>query len=309
MSSARSRSLLTAIVVAPVATGCFLSGDYKLRQETVTVPGPETSDEATSTEEALPSEVTPTSPAVPPPSTTTTTSHSDATSEADERTTAPPLTSSEARSVADSTAAWAPATSTEDTMPPNSDGDSTSAQATSEQATSEQDTNGWQASNNWWDSSGGRCWQGNCADGCGEGEVRGPEGRCYWFGTTAVTWPQAKAACLTHGEYWVPIAIHNEEEDDFISSQIDHSKHTWLGAQYSMGAWRWLDDSSVFWNGNGANGAVADVFNKWGTDEPSGSPGETCSRIQSYNSDMRWGDGECVGTKLPACQSPPPGAN
>lgn len=308
MPAVRSRSLLTAVVVAPLATSCFLSGDYKLKEKTVVATGPASGEEATSSAEALPSEVTPAPPTTPPTApqpAPPTTGQTEDTSVSNVVTVAPETTSIEVTSTVEVSTAGAVSSSEPDAMPTSSEGVVTSEPA----ATSQPDTDAWPGSDgNWWDSSDGRCWQGNCTGDCANGEVQGPEGRCYWFGTTALTWTQTKAACTGRGVGWVPIAIHNEQEDGFISSQINHSLHTWLGAQYAMGTWRWMDDNTTFWNGTGDNSsAVAGVFSKWGTNEPSGSPGETCSRIQTFNSDMRWGDSECNdGMKLPACQSPIP---
>lgn len=291
MPSARSRSLLTLVAGMPLVSGCFLSGHYSVDERTVSV-APETTDEARSSQGDSPSDVTPTSLTVAPPAPTLT-----------DGSLGSSVTSSEPSSSAEPSTTGLVGTSTDEATPTTSEGNASSA------PTSDASTDAGQGSEGR-GSSGDRCERGDCAEPCGEDEVRGPQGKCYWFGASQGTWEQAKTACANRGSNWVPITIHDEEEDDFVAAQVDRVRETWIGAQYDKGVWRWLDDNTAFWNGTGPRGMqVAGVFHNWGFGEPSGLNGETCGRVWSFSGDMRWGDGRCNELKLFACQSPTPTSN
>lgn len=298
MRIARSRSLLSMLAVAPVATGCFLSGDYEVTDETVTIGVPDTTEDDTWTQDEPTGEATPPPPVQPSPeppaATITPTSEPNASSSVVTSTTGAP-------------------SSAPSTEAPESTADvGSTIGASSDVGTGGGETSGWTNSDDgWWRDSSDCDRQGpgpgNCRQGCAAGEEQDPQGRCYWFNAGQGTWNQAKTVCANHGEGWFPITIHDEDTDEFVSSRLNRIGETWLGAQYSMGKWRWIDDETVFWNGTGpAGSAIAGVFAKWGTNEPSGSPGENCGRVESFNNDMRWGDSECGEIKLIACQGPPP---
>lgn len=280
MLSTPSRSLLTAIVAGQVATGCFLSGDYKVEERTVHATAPNPTEDIASSDDALPSGATSPWPgpsnAVP----------SDLSS-ADETSASTEATSSAAEA---STSATSATTDAPDAL-------------TGESESTDGDTRGPGDSG----ATSDPCSSEECSPPCAQDEVLGPRGRCYWFNAGEGSWKDAETTCSSRGQGWVPVAIHDEDEDEFVSSHVDSGAQTWLGARYTRGAWRWLDDDTAFWNGPGKIGAIRGVFVKWGTNEPSGAPNETCARIQSFNSQMRWGDNDCNNSRQIACQSPSPG--
>jgi len=287
MFSIPSRSLLTAIVAGQVATGCFLSGDYKVEEKTVHATLPQSTEDVTSSD-GFASDVT-------PPRSDPSYSASNVATDDD------PAPTEAASSSPDASTSASSDKSTDALDLLTSEGN------TSQLETGDGDTRGSGDSSSGSDSTLDPCSGRDCSSPCAHDEVLGPQGRCYWFNAGQGNWNAARTTCESRGQGWVPIAIHNEEEDDFVSSHLNREGQTWLGARFTLGAWRWLDDDTAFWNGPGKIGAIRGVFVKWGTNEPSGAPGETCSRVQSFNGQMRWGDNDCNGNRLIACQSPIPG--
>lgn len=131
-----------------------------------------------------------------------------------------------------------------------------------------------------------------------DGEVSGPDGRCYWVSATTMTWNAAQNECKKRGRGWGQVSPRSASEDAFIASLL--TIETWLGAQNTGGLWRWMDDSSVFYSQSPLN--PRDAYTNWGTNEPSNAPGETCARYHPYNGVWRWSDAKCGGPHAAACQ-------
>lgn len=315
MPSVRSHFALAALA-SPLATGCFLSGDYKLGEQSVAVSTSEhtESPDATTSEEPTPPAPPPVTPVSPPPTPTTSpTTTSDTTSSVEVETSSAATATSEP-TVDVPTSAATSSSSESTTSEPASSAPPTSSDVPSSDS-SEPTTTTNDSSNGWWNSSDD-CWR-NGQQGCGgfeectNDEVQGPGGRCYWFGALTLkgNWNSAVSTCTARGEGWTPISMRDQAEQGFLSARLhdgDDDK-TWLNAQYSGGKWRWLDDEEVFWNGTGPASTAAGAYDFWGSDEPSGKAAENCLRAETFNGQFGWGDSDCATTThLIACQGPLP---
>ncbi len=153
------------------------------------------------------------------------------------------------------------------------------------------------------DESSEPCYGFRCEEECNPDEEAGPDGGCFWFSRTQMTWMSAQTTCANRGQGWSVVTLHTPAEDAFVEEHIDTD--TWIGAQYSGGSWRWVDDNTAFPANNAAGGDHAHA--NWGTNEPSGSKGENCARYHSYDSVWRWGDSKCNEQFAVACRGPGPG--
>ncbi len=137
---------------------------------------------------------------------------------------------------------------------------------------------------------------------CGENEVQGPSGICYYLGAGGASFSRARALCRAHGAGWDLATIRSQQELDFILSQIKEDR--WIGAQAALGAgeWLWVNDGFHFWSG-GASGSVQNgAFVAWASGEPTGGPAENCVRM-AHDSQM-WADTLCISLYPPVCQGP-----
>ncbi|XP_033181055.1 ladderlectin-like [Mastacembelus armatus] len=77
---------------------------------------------------------------------------------------------------------------------------------------------------------------------CPEGWTRF-QGRCYYYNTEALTWPEADANCA--GLEASLVSIHSPQEYTFLFQQVPVNgiSATWLGGFYLEGEWMWLDGS------------------------------------------------------------------
>jgi Lectin C-type domain len=145
-----------------------------------------------------------------------------------------------------------------------------------------------------------------CTWDCNADEQRGPNGRCYWFGTQAVSFAMATSICSTRDTDWSLLSVRSEEEHLFIQEQL--VADTWIGASDSQfpNTWRWLDDGTTFWSGTELGVPTGGAFTLWGNGEPSASSGENCGRYHGSSGSWRWSDGECDELYRPGCHGPAP---
>ncbi|KAM9115144.1 C-type lectin domain family 17, member A-like isoform 2-T2 [Pangshura tecta] len=114
------------------------------------------------------------------------------------------------------------------------------------------------------------------------------EKSCYFFSTSAKSWPDAKQFCTDQGSGLV--IINTEEEQAFLSNHIIKPDVYWLGLSDSAkeGEWRWVDGSLL-------------SVRFWASDEPNnfGQQGEDCG---SFRSDGKWNDVICSLTGHWICE-------
>nr|XP_046234759.1 ladderlectin-like [Scatophagus argus] len=72
---------------------------------------------------------------------------------------------------------------------------------------------------------------------------QGFNGRCYYFNSESLTWPQADASCANAGASLV--SVHSPQEYSFLYHQaIAYGfSQAWLGGFYFDNQWMWLDGS------------------------------------------------------------------
>lgn len=320
--------LLAACATTPVTVGCFLGGDYRPEERTVTAPDgtvavPSPSTEASSALGSSPSDPTSPSSAGPAPTEPNASSRDDETSS---QVAAKGSTAETAVSTETPSGVTGSPTADTSSAPESLTSDTATSVDTSTSGSSQTGASG----TNPWSNSSGNCYtggqggggqggqagggqggggfggSGNCPAACKDEEVQDAKGRCYWFGTTLVTRAGADSTCRNRGDGWQVVTLHTEEEDLFVREQV--IDETWIGASYQGGWWIWVDDGSRFWTGRGKDGrAIDSAYASWGTNEPSDSNGEACVRYLSSNGVMKWSGTECTDNYYrAACQGPTP---
>jgi hypothetical protein len=141
---------------------------------------------------------------------------------------------------------------------------------------------------------------------CRDDEVRGPNGRCYWFGSLFVPFSSAQMACTMRAKGWALLTIRDEVEDEFVQEQL--TGETWIGAsdRGHNNRWTWLEDGSDFWSGDESGMPLDDAYVNWASGEPSASPGEDCARYYAAFGAWAWADCECNELYITACYGPAP---
>ncbi len=289
--SRRIHLLLKVTPAAWLVSACFLGGDY-FTDRNQTSSETAASSDTTATSEPTSSSAVSSNLAVPPgPSSTTSASEEVQTSETPSDTTvidgARDGGLSNNEGVSDSYSSEVNTTTTPEL----------SSSATSNLA----DTSSSDGGNT--DESSEPCYGFRCEEECNPDEVAGPNGGCFWFSRTQMSWTSAQTTCASRGPGWSVVTLHTQAEDTFVEEHIETD--TWIGAQYTGGSWRWVDDDAAFPDNNAAGGD--DAHANWGTNEPSGAKGENCARYHSYNSVWRWGDSKCNELFAVACRGPGPG--
>lgn len=147
---------------------------------------------------------------------------------------------------------------------------------------------------------------GWCASDCKKDEFQGPNGRCYWFGPQGVTQAAAQSTCVARGAGWNLPSVRNADDDAFIGEHI--TADTWIGASDAQvpNTWRWIDDSTEFWQGVETGYALNDSYTHWGNGEPSGANDESCARYHGSTGSWRWSDCDCTELYRAACEGPAP---
>lgn len=145
-----------------------------------------------------------------------------------------------------------------------------------------------------WDATcvslvGSLCGAQTCA--CGPGEVRGPNGSCYYLNTESTDWRAARDACRARGAGWDLVKIESRAENDFVASLILSDNGTWIGANDRPPA----AENAFVW----ADGQPA-TFTSWSEGEPNNTDDEDCAEM--YPSVGNWNDANCVGWRDYMCE-------
>ncbi|MEO8178823.1 MAG: C-type lectin domain-containing protein [Deltaproteobacteria bacterium] len=144
------------------------------------------------------------------------------------------------------------------------------------------------------------------APSCVPGATLGPNQRCYLLLTTPSSWQDARQLCQNQGNDWDLATVHGLIEDVLVTLLLGRVSDAWLGASDlgSEGNWRWLGDTSAFWNGTGTGSRVGNAYVNWNSGtmpEPNGGANSDCLRLQSGGG---WADLECMSALASVCEGP-----
>jgi len=137
------------------------------------------------------------------------------------------------------------------------------------------------------------------ASTCAADELTGPNGHCYFFEPSPLTWDAARSACLARGTGWDLVSVRSAADSAFLGDTLTFE--AWLGASdaENEGTWVWVVDNQPFWVGSGATGnAVGGAYVNWNSDEPNGITPD-CARalprsfVGGTNPDAPWADLGC----------------
>jgi Lectin C-type domain len=139
---------------------------------------------------------------------------------------------------------------------------------------------------------------------CAASTVLGPDGNCYATLTTPLNWLEARQGCRALGAGWQLASIRSAQINQFLSELV--AGESWIGAtdMDAEGTWIWIDDGTVFWNGDDTGNRVNGGFVNWGGTEPNGEDGSNCARMVPDNSGV-WADFECEELLSAVCAGPP----
>lgn len=140
---------------------------------------------------------------------------------------------------------------------------------------------------------------------CGEGRSQGPNGRCFALISEPLPWADARESCRELGAGWDLAVARSAVVNDFLATLI--SDEAWLGGtdQNTEGVWRWVDDGSIFWEGDEAGAAPEGAFANWNGTEPNGGGNSDCVRLVARVGN-EWADLECEMPRSALCEGPAP---
>ncbi|MEO8184013.1 MAG: C-type lectin domain-containing protein [Deltaproteobacteria bacterium] len=142
---------------------------------------------------------------------------------------------------------------------------------------------------------------------CVPGSIVGPDQRCFELVSAPSSWANARTRCQSNGAGWDLTTIHGETRNAWLASMLGSLTDAWVGASdtQSEGAWRWLGDSTPFWNGPGNTGSAAgNAYENWTdgtTPEPNGGATSDCLRLRAGGD---WADFQCPTAYASICEGP-----
>lgn len=140
---------------------------------------------------------------------------------------------------------------------------------------------------------------------CGEGRSQGPNGGCFALLSTALPWAEARERCQAVGEDWDLAVPRDAALNAFLATLI--SDEAWIGGtdQNEEEVWRWVDDGSIFWQGDEAGAAPEGAYANWNPTEPNGGGNSDCLRLV-VRVGNEWADLECEMPRSALCEGPQP---
>jgi len=140
---------------------------------------------------------------------------------------------------------------------------------------------------------------------CGPARSLGPDGHCYATLAELSPWPEARRNCQALGAGWDLASLRSAAENQFATELA--GADVWIGASdLGMdGTWVWVDDGSVFWQGDALGAPVAGAFANWNSTEPNGRGGSGCARLVAALAGS-WADLECEMQRGALCEGPAP---
>jgi lectin-like protein len=148
------------------------------------------------------------------------------------------------------------------------------------------------------------------ASPCSAQELLGPNGRCYFFEATLLSWSAARAACQDRGPGWDYVSILSAADAQFLGETLPFE--AWIGASdlASEGTWTWAVDDRAFWVGGQDGAVVGGAYANWNSTEPNGATTTNCARAlpSSFGSpipDAPWADLDCAQLRGAICEAYP----
>jgi len=141
---------------------------------------------------------------------------------------------------------------------------------------------------------------------CLASAVLGPEDRCFVLSTELRTWSDARSACQALGTGWDLVTIRNAERNTWLIGLLGTVQDAWIGASDldTEGVWRWVTDTTAFWNGGATGTSVGGAFSSWNggaTAEPNGGEASDCLRLRVTTG---WADFQCATAYASICEGP-----
>ncbi|GMR50373.1 hypothetical protein PMAYCL1PPCAC_20568, partial [Pristionchus mayeri] len=114
-------------------------------------------------------------------------------------------------------------------------------------------------------------------------------GGCFHSTATSIPFGKAKSNCASDGG--MIATIHDDEKGRFVQQQMakadSKSDYYWIGYERMMigkgddGVWSWEDQSD-------------DPYKNWDADEPSTNSAANCAYVDTTQSNLPWGAGNCM---------------
>jgi hypothetical protein len=125
-------------------------------------------------------------------------------------------------------------------------------------------------------------------DPCSGGSLGPDSETCYYLAATALTWSEARQACMDAGQLLVQ--IDSAGEDAFVASLSP--ENLWIGASDTAveNSFVWSDGSAI-------------VFANWGGDQPDAFIGPDCVEKRQETGEP-WYDQPCTNHRLYVCEAP-----
>jgi len=122
----------------------------------------------------------------------------------------------------------------------------------------------------------------------------------------ARAWADARTACQGLGVGWDLATIRDAERDTWLVALLGTVADAWVGASdlENEGVWRWVNDTSAFWNGGPTGTNVGGAFANWNggtTAEPNGGEASDCLRVRLTTG---WADFQCATAYASICEGP-----
>jgi hypothetical protein len=147
---------------------------------------------------------------------------------------------------------------------------------------------------------------GTALPSCPPATLLGPGDRCFQLSTQARAWADARTACQGLGAGWDLATIHDAERNTWLVALLGTVTDAWVGASDldSEGVWRWVTDTTAFWNGGATGSSVGGAFAAWNggaTAEPNGGDASDCLRLRLTTG---WADFQCATAYASICEGP-----
>ncbi|HEX2678417.1 MAG TPA: lectin-like protein, partial [Polyangiales bacterium] len=183
-------------------------------------------------------------------------------------------------------------------------------------ADTDADADGFAVCNDSCESDATKVSPGVC--GCGLSESScGPGGDCtfksyptmtstgYYVCSYPRSWDNARSVCNGIPGGGELVHVDDVTEDNFVKASL--SANSWIGASDSAveGQWRWSDDNSLFWSGNGSGSAQGGHYVHWSSTlaQPEGGNSADCAMWWQSNGGG-WADESCSTAYPFVCEVP-----
>jgi hypothetical protein len=141
---------------------------------------------------------------------------------------------------------------------------------------------------------------------CVASAVLGPDDRCFVLATQLLAWSDARSACQALGTGWDLTTVHDAARNTWLIGLLGKVPDAWIGASDldTEGVWRWVTDTTAFWNGGPTGASVGGAFVSWNggaAAEPNGGEPSDCLRLRVTTG---WADFQCATPYASICEGP-----